>query len=78
MNKEKPTSIRVNDFKEGLIQLVNESGLPACVLEVLIRNTYIEVLDLKNRELKGDTEKYQQELANLEKNKNNSKITKEG
>lgn len=77
MNKEKPTSILINDFNEGLINLVNESNLPACVLEVMIRNVYISVLDLKNRELKGDTEKYQQELENLEKSKNNDKMNKE-
>nr|DAV24561.1 MAG TPA: hypothetical protein [Caudoviricetes sp.] len=65
---EKPFTIRIKEFSEKLIELVNSSKLPVYVLKSEIEKVYAEL----NRIDEEDIYKYNESLSN-ENNQKNSK-----
>ena len=65
---EKPFTIRIKEFSENLIKLVNSSKLPVYVLKNEIEKVYAEL----NRIDEEEIIKYNESLSN-ENNQKNSK-----
>ena len=66
---EKPFTIKINEFSENLIKLVNSSKLPAYVLKNEIEKVYAEL----NRIDEEEIIKYNESLSN----ENNQKTQEE-
>ena len=60
---EKPLSLILKDTKLELANICNNSNLPACLLEPILKELYLEVRDLKNRQEKIDEELYNSSLS---------------
>lgn len=54
----KPISMVINETRISLTNICNESGLPPCILELIVGNLYKEVKHVSEIQLKKDTEKY--------------------
>lgn len=66
---EKPFTLKINEFSESLIKLVNSSNLPVYVLKNEIEKIYAELNRIDEEEIK----KYNEILLN----ENNQKSSKE-
>lgn len=64
----KPISMVINETRLSLTDICNESGLPACVLEPIVRDLHEEIKYVSSMQLKQDTETYNkaQEDAKLQ------------
>ena len=71
----KPISIVINETRLSLTKICNESGLPVCVLEPIVKDLYEEIKYVSNIQLKQDTEAYNkaQEDAKLQVDKQETK-----
>ena len=67
----KPISIAINEIRISLTDICNKSGLPACVLEPIVKDLYEEIKYVSSIQLKHDTEAYNkaEEDAKKENNK---------
>lgn len=67
----KPLSMVINETRISLTDICNKSGLPACVLEPIVRDLYEEIKYVSSMQLKQDTETYNkaQEEAKKENDK---------
>lgn len=65
----KPFSVANEEFKQELTNLINNSGLPFFVIELILQNYLNEVDSIAKNQYKNDKAQYEQSL--LEKNKNN-------
>ena len=54
----KPISMVINETRISLTKICNESGLPTCVLEPIVRDLYEEIKYVSSMQLKQDTETY--------------------
>ena len=66
----KPISMVINETRILLTDICNKSGLPACILEPIIKDLYDEVRHVAVVQLKQDEEKYTKALKDTE-NANN-------
>ena len=64
----KPISMVINETRLSLTEICNQSGLPACVLEPIVRDLYEEIKYVSSVQLKQETEAYNkaQEDAKLQ------------
>ena len=69
---EKPLNLIIEEGKESIIKAVNSSGLPAYLLEPIIKDIYNEIVVLKNKELEESKRKIKE---NEEEEKVNDKNT---
>lgn len=60
----KPITIVREEFIEGLTNLINNSGLPAFILEPVLRDTYNKVKAAERQQLENDKKRYQEMLDN--------------
>lgn len=51
---EKPTSIVYQEFRENLVRLINSSGLPAFIIESVLKETLDEVTKIKQTQFEKD------------------------
>lgn len=63
----KPTDLIVEETKEKLAKVINESGLPPFLLEPLIKDLYNQISFLKQRELEKSKNNYEESLRKGEK-----------
>lgn len=56
----KPATLLKEDFEQGLINLCNSSGLPFFVMEYILKDLYLEVKALAQKQYKTDFEMYKQ------------------
>lgn len=74
----KPISMIINETRLSLADICNNSGLPACVLELIVRDLHEKIKYVSSMQLKQDTETYNkaQEDTKKEINKETeSKLT---
>lgn len=64
----KPISMVINETRISLADICNESGLPVCILEPIVKDLYEEIKYVSSMQLKQDTEAYNkaQEDAKLQ------------
>lgn len=58
---EKPLNLIIEEGKQNIIKAVNDSGLPAYLLEPIIKDIYNEIANLKIKELQESKEKMKKE-----------------
>lgn len=63
---DKPLSIRKEEFEQGLVQLINNSGLPSYILEPIVKNYYIELKELSQIQTRQEREEYEAEKSKEE------------
>lgn len=54
--KQKTITTAIYDFKTELLKVINESGLPAAVIEPILANTYQQVAAIATAQLEKDKE----------------------
>lgn len=65
---QKPLTIVCEEFKNDLKNLINDSQLPAFIIEPILRDTYNKVKVAEQTQLENDKKRYQ-ELLDCAKNK---------
>lgn len=60
----KPISLLIKDSKQSIINTINETNLPPCLLEPIIKEIYFEVQGLVKQELVKDEKDYNESLNN--------------
>lgn len=63
---EKPISLKLKDFKNDAVNLVNTSGLPLFVIEPILREVLVAVQSKAEQEYQQDKFKYEQSLKEQE------------
>jgi hypothetical protein len=59
----KPSTIVYEEFKQELANLINKSGLPAFIIEPVLRDYLIEIKSLAQRQYQADKAEYEKSLA---------------
>ena len=54
----KPISMLINEAKVNIIKAINESGLPPCLIQPIIKDVYEQVLQQCQQELQDDMAEY--------------------
>jgi len=62
----KPMSVARVEFMTALTDLINNSGLPAYVIEPIIKDTYVDVRKISQQQYMEDNENYIAQLRALE------------
>jgi len=60
----KPISVKYEEFKQGLLSLINNSGLPAFMIEPILQNYLAETQMLAKRQYELDKSEYEKSLEN--------------
>ena len=68
----KPANLIMEETKENIAKVVNESGLPPFLLEPILKDLYNQVSILKQQELEKSRQEYENSL-NQEKEKKGAK-----
>lgn len=68
----KPANLIIEETKEKIVKVINESGLPPFLLEPILKNLYDQISILKQRELEKSKQEYENRL-NQEKEKKGAK-----
>lgn len=63
---EKPISLKLKDFKNDAVNLVNTSGLPLFVIEPILKEVLVAVQTKIEQEYQQDKIKYEQSLKEQE------------
>jgi hypothetical protein len=58
----KPSTIIYEEFKQELANLINNSGLPAFIIEPVLRDYLNEVMLMAQRQYQADKANYEQSL----------------
>lgn len=67
MEVKKPITVKYEDFKRELTDLINNSGLPAFIVEPVIQSCLMEVKDVVKKQYEYDKQQYESSLqSNLE------------
>lgn len=64
---QRPVSIMMDDFKCGLKELINGSGLAPCLLEPIVQNVYLELHSLAERQLQIEKARYDEQIKEEDK-----------
>lgn len=65
----KPANLIIEETKENLVKVINESGLPPFLLEPVLKDLYNQVSILKQQELEKNRQEYENSLKQEEKKK---------
>ena len=68
----KPANLIIEETKENLVKVINESGLPPFLLEPVLKDLYNQISILKQQELEKSRQEYENSL-NQEKEKKGAK-----
>ena len=63
---EKPISLKLKDFKNDAVNLVNTSGLPLFVVEPILKEVLVAVQNKAEQEYQQDKLRYEQSLNEKE------------
>ncbi len=65
---DKPTTVRRQEFIDSLVELINNSGLPAFVISPIIEDTLQKVLALEHQQYEQDLEAWEWEQKKQQEN----------
>lgn len=65
----KPISIAINETKNTMIEAINASGLPACILLEILNSLSSQINTIAKSELEKDTKDYVEALKAEQDNK---------
>lgn len=63
----KPANLIIEETKENLVKVINESGLPPFLLEPVLKDLYNQINILKQQELEQSKKQYEDSLKQEEK-----------
>ena len=63
---EKPISLKIKDFKNDTVNLVNTSGLPLFIIEPILKEVLVAVQTRSEQEYQQDKLRYEQSLNTQE------------
>ena len=72
----KPANLIMEETKENIVKIINESGLPPFLVEPIIKDLYKQVSILKQQELEKNRQEYENSLKQEEKKKGAKKNEK--
>ena len=58
----KPANLIIEETKENLVKVINESGLPPFLLEPVLKDLYNQISILKQQELEKSKQEYENSL----------------
>lgn len=61
---DRPFSIVFKEFKDNLADLINNSNIPACVIELILQNYLFEISNVSRKQYEHDKSAYVSELNN--------------
>lgn len=64
---EKPITLQVDEFKKNIIDVINNSNLPAIILDFILKDVYTEIHSAYQVQFETDKKSYEESLKN-EKN----------
>lgn len=67
---QKPISIAINEIQNLLTDICNKSGLPACILELIVKDLYNEIKNVSAIQLKHDKKAYTKSQKEAQNGKN--------
>lgn len=67
----KPITVIYEDFKKELADLINNSGLPAFIVETVLQSYLIETGNASKRQYQLDKARYEEFLSKENKDKEN-------
>lgn len=70
---EKTITMLMTETRQKLADVVNNSGLPFCVLESIIQNLYNEIHMYSEQQLQQDNLVYQQKMLEAQENLDENK-----
>ena len=62
----KPANLIIEETKENMVKLINESGLPPFLIEPILKDIYNQVTVLKQKELEKSKRNYEEGLKKEE------------
>ena len=68
----KPANLIIEETKENLVKVINESGLPPFLVEPILKDLYNQISILKQQELEQSKKQYEDSLKQ-EKEKKGAK-----
>lgn len=68
---EKPLSVAITEVKKGIASIINGSGLPIYISEMIVKDIYNDIVQVSNQVKDTEYTKYvqSQEIDNVEKEK---------
>ena len=68
---EKPLSVAITEVKKGIASIINGSGLPIYISEMIVKDIYNDIVQVSNQVKDTEYTKYvqSQEINNVEKEK---------
>ena len=57
-NLEKPITLIRQEFIEGLADYINNSGLPLFMLETILKDVYMEIRDMSQKQYEFEKKQY--------------------
>ena len=61
---DKPISLTIEETKQSFIDVINNANLPACILELIVKNIYDDVKEFCMQQYQNDKKEYDQSLQN--------------
>ena len=68
---EKPLSVAITEVKKGIASIINGSGLPIYISEIIVKDIYNDIVQVSNQVKDTEYTQYMQsqEIDNVEKEK---------
>lgn len=68
---EKPLSVAITEVKKGIASIINGSGLPIYISEMIVKDIYNDIVQVSNQVKDTEYTQYMQsqEIDNVEKEK---------
>lgn len=68
---EKPLSVAITEVKKGIASIINGSGLPIYISEMIVKDIYNDIVQVSNQVKDTEYTQYiqSQEIDNVEKEK---------
>ena len=62
----KPLSVAYEEFKQNMLNIINNAGLPAFIVETVLQNYLIEIKAISKQQYQSDKEEYEKSLMTKE------------
>ena len=62
MGIEKPITVVRQEFVDALVEIINNCGLPLFVIEPILRDVYLEVKSLSNKQCELEKMEYEKKV----------------
>lgn len=69
----KPLDLQIEETKERILTAINDSKMPACLIELIVKDIYSEIILIKNNELQKSKEQYEKSLEDAKNAENTEK-----